>query len=42
LPSQNGAAVEDDFIDETPVFIGVLNGSFMVVSDFMKQYKTLQ
>jgi hypoxanthine phosphoribosyltransferase len=30
--------VEDDFIDETPVFIGVLNGSFMVVSDFMKQY----
>jgi hypoxanthine phosphoribosyltransferase len=24
---------EDDFIDETPVFIGVLNGSFMVVSD---------
>jgi hypoxanthine phosphoribosyltransferase len=28
--------VEDDFIDETPVFIGVLNGSFMVVS--MKQY----
>jgi hypoxanthine phosphoribosyltransferase len=29
--------VEDDFIDETPVFIGVLNG-FMVVSDFMKQY----
>jgi hypoxanthine phosphoribosyltransferase len=34
--------VEDDFIDETPVFIGVLNGSFMVVSDFMKQYQTLQ
>jgi hypoxanthine phosphoribosyltransferase len=31
--------VEDDFIDETPVFIGVLNGSFMVVSDFMKKYK---
>jgi hypoxanthine phosphoribosyltransferase len=36
LPSQK--QVEDDFIDETPVFIGVLNGSFMVVSDFMKQY----
>jgi hypoxanthine phosphoribosyltransferase len=34
--------VEDDFIDETPVFIGVLNGSFMVVSDFEKIYKTLQ
>jgi hypoxanthine phosphoribosyltransferase len=26
-------------IDETPVFVGVLNGAFMVVSDFMKQYK---
>lgn len=33
------AQVEDDFADETPVFIGVLNGSFMVVSDFMKAYK---
>jgi hypoxanthine phosphoribosyltransferase len=33
------AQVEDDFADETPIFIGVLNGSFMVVSDFMKQYK---
>jgi hypoxanthine phosphoribosyltransferase len=22
--------VEDDFIDETPVFIGVLNGSFLI------------
>jgi hypoxanthine phosphoribosyltransferase len=31
--------VEDDFIDEIPVFVGVLNGAFMVVSDFMKQYK---
>ena len=31
--------VEDDFADEIPVFIGVLNGSFMVVSDFMKDYK---
>ena len=31
--------VEDDFADEIPVFIGVLNGSFMVVSDFMKSYK---
>lgn len=28
-----------DFADEVPVFIGVLNGSFMVVSDLMKQYK---
>lgn len=33
------ALVEDDFADEVPVFIGVLNGSFMVVSDFMKNYK---
>ncbi len=33
------AQIEADFADETPVFIGVLNGSFMVVSDFMKQYK---
>jgi hypoxanthine-guanine phosphoribosyltransferase len=32
--------VEDDFIDDT-VFIGVLNGAFMVVSDFMKNIKTL-
>lgn len=32
--------VEADFADETPIFVGVLNGSFMVVSDFMKHYKT--
>ena len=31
--------VEADFVDEIPVFVGVLNGSFMVVSDFMKHYK---
>ncbi|HEY0091910.1 MAG TPA: phosphoribosyltransferase family protein, partial [Flavobacterium sp.] len=31
--------VEADFGDEIPVFIGVLNGAFMVVSDFMKHYK---
>lgn len=30
--------VEADFGDEIPVFIGVLNGAFMVVSDFMKHY----
>ena len=30
--------VEADFGDETPVFVGVLNGSFMVVSDFLKHY----
>jgi hypoxanthine phosphoribosyltransferase len=33
------AQIEDDFADEIPVFVGVLNGSFMVVSDFMKLYK---
>lgn len=33
------AQIEDDFGDEIPVFVGVLNGSFMVVSDFMKLYK---
>lgn len=30
--------IEDDFSDETPVFIGVLNGAFMVVSDLLKKY----
>jgi hypoxanthine phosphoribosyltransferase len=33
------AQIEADFGDEIPVFVGILNGSFMVVSDFMKQYK---
>jgi hypoxanthine phosphoribosyltransferase len=33
---------ETDFADETPVFVGVLNGAFMVVADFMKQYKTMR
>ena len=31
--------VAADFGEEVPVFIGVLNGSFMVVSDFMKHYE---
>ena len=30
--------VAEDLQDEIPVFIGVLNGAFMVVSDFMKHY----
>lgn len=30
--------IEDDFTDETPVFVGVLNGAFMVVSDLLKKY----
>lgn len=31
--------MDDDFFDETPIFIGVLNGAFMVMSDLMKHYK---
>lgn len=31
--------MDDDFFDEKPIFIGVLNGSFMVLSDLMKQYR---
>ena len=30
--------IADDIGDEIPVFIGILNGSFMVVSDFVKKY----
>lgn len=30
--------VANDLGDEIPIFIGVLNGSFMVVSDFVKKY----
>ncbi|KVV13884.1 hypoxanthine phosphoribosyltransferase [Flavobacterium sp. TMP13] len=30
--------VEADTANETPIFIGVLNGSFMVVADFVKKY----
>lgn len=32
--------IEDDFQEEVPVFIGVLNGSFMVMSDLMKHYNS--
>jgi hypoxanthine phosphoribosyltransferase len=32
--------IEDDFANEVPVFIGVLNGSFMVVSDLLKKYNS--
>ena len=31
--------IEADFFDDVPVFIGVLNGSFMVISDLLKKYK---
>lgn len=33
-------AVAKDMNGEIPVFVGVLNGAFMVVSDFMKHYKS--
>lgn len=32
--------VQNDFGDEIPVFVGVLNGAFMFASDFMKHYKS--
>jgi len=31
--------VAADYKDETPIFVGVLNGSFMFVSDFLKEYE---
>ena len=31
--------MDADFFDEVPVFIGVLNGAFMVMSDLMKHYR---
>lgn len=31
-------AIARDYKDQVPVFVGVLNGSFMFVSDFMKYY----
>ncbi len=31
--------MDDDFFDEVPVFVGILNGSFMVLADLMKQYR---
>lgn len=30
--------IAEDLGDEVPVFIGILNGSFMLVSDFVKKY----
>ncbi len=31
--------ITDDHAEETPVFIGVLNGAFMVVSDLVKHFR---
>ncbi len=32
-------AMDDDFFNEVPVFIGVLNGAFMIMSDLLKNYR---
>lgn len=32
--------INDDFQDEVPVFVGVLNGAFMFLSDLMKHYES--
>jgi len=32
------AEIAEDYKDEVPVFVGVLNGAFMFVSDFLKSY----
>jgi len=31
--------IAEDYKNETPIFIGVLNGAFMFVSDFLKHYE---
>ncbi|MEM9680149.1 MAG: adenylate kinase [Bacteroidota bacterium] len=31
-------SIAEDLQDELPVFVGILNGSFMLVSDFVKKY----
>lgn len=31
--------IESDLKDEQPIFIGILNGSFMFIADFVRQYK---
>ncbi|MEO9512007.1 MAG: adenylate kinase [Flavobacteriaceae bacterium] len=31
--------IAKDYKDETPIFVGVLNGAFMFVSDFLKAYQ---
>ncbi|MFI1771792.1 adenylate kinase [Thalassobellus citreus] len=36
--SKMAEEIANDIGDEIPVFIGILNGSFMVVSDFVKKY----
>ncbi len=36
---QVAEAVAEDYKEEIPIFIGVLNGSFMFVADFLKAYQ---
>ena len=36
--SKMAATIAEDLGDEIPVFVGILNGSFMFVSDFVKKY----
>jgi adenylate kinase len=36
--SKLATQISEDIGDEIPVFVGILNGSFMVVSDFVKKY----
>ena len=40
LAAVNKIALEiaEDYKDQVPIFVGVLNGAFMFVSDFLKQY----
>lgn len=33
------AKIANDYKDEVPIFVGVLNGAFMFVSDFLKAYQ---
>ena len=35
--TQLGRILSDDFIDRNPIFLGVMNGSFMFMSDLMKK-----
>ena len=37
--SQLAAAINKDFKDKEPLFIGILNGCFMFISDIMKEIK---
>ena len=40
LTQSMATQIAEDCKDEIPVFIGILNGCFMFVSDFIRQYPT--